>query len=64
MKTYIQGIQNDILHHHMTTTPHTMSFQTREKVFIENFHLKISPHLHQKLGKPSTYPLVIIVIIN
>ena len=37
IKTYIQGIQNDILHHHMATTPHTMSFQTRENVFIENF---------------------------
>ena len=37
IKTYIQGIQNDILHHHMVTTPHTMSFKTRENVFIENF---------------------------
>ena len=40
INTYIQGIQNNILHHHMATTPHTMSFQTRENVFIENFHIK------------------------
>ena len=40
IKTYIQGIQNDILHHHMATTPHTMSLQTRENVFIENFQYK------------------------
>jgi hypothetical protein len=41
IKTYIQGTKNDILHHHMTTTPYTMSFQTRKNVFIENFRKKI-----------------------
>jgi len=32
IKTYIQGIQNDILHHHMATTPHTMSFKNKKKI--------------------------------
>ena len=36
LNTYIEGIQNDVRHGHISTTPHPTLFRTRENVvFIQ-----------------------------
>ena len=42
------GIQNDVRHYPMLTTPNTISFQKREDVFFENFQYKNKKFSYRK----------------